>query len=426
MTGRNQASDSTRAAERLPAPRVLVLRVAGILGFGLATMLLYYSILDARADWLSKERTRQSILAAIHLVPNNSLFFRFWAEIDPADSLIALRQAAVVNPLNADIRMELGLSAEKAGNLGEAEAILIKAVSLDRTGAPRGILAEYYFRHREADKFWPAARDALEHSYVATTTLFEDCWALSSDSRLILERAIPDRPNVLIDYLDFLVSRNRLDAAKPVSDRIMATYSGADAAKPMFNYCDRLVTNNSPSQAVIVWNWLCRRKFLPYATLGPETGHSLTNGGFTSPPLSTGFDWRLSPNRGLYIEQTKQPAALNLTFTGDQPEQCEILSQFVPLLPNRKYRLRVDYYTLGIDKDSGLIWRILLLPGNKDLLDNSGMLSGGSGEREYSESFVAPADATLGKLVLSYERVKGTVRINGSAEMRHVDLTFDQ
>ena len=185
----------------------------------MALLLLYYSFLIARADWLSEERTRQSILAAIRLFPDNSLFYRDWAEIEPADSLMALRQAAVVNPLNPNIRIELGMSAEKAGNLGEAEASLIEAVALERTGAPRGILAEYYFRRHEVEKFWPAARDGLDHSYYDMTTLFEDCWNLSSDSNLILERAIPNRATVLIAYPDFLMLRNRLDAAKPVSDR---------------------------------------------------------------------------------------------------------------------------------------------------------------------------------------------------------------
>ena len=390
-------------------------------------MLLYWSVRIAWADWLSKERTRPSILAAIQLFPDNSLFYRFWAEIEPKDSLIALRQAAAVNPLNPDIRIELGMSAENAGNPGEAEASLIRAVALERTGAPRGILAEYYFRHHEVEKFWPAARDALQHMALDTPTLFEDCWALSPDSGLILERAIPDQPTVLIDYLNFLVSRNRLDAAKPVSDRIMGIDGGPDAAKALFNYCDWLATNNSPAQAVVVWNWLCRRKFLPYDALEPEeAGHCLTNGGFTLPPLSKGFDWRPSPGRGLYIEPVKQRAALNLTFTGDQPERCEVLSQFVPLQPNRKYRLRVSYNTADIDRESGLIWRILAMPGNRDLLNDSGVLPGGSGEREFSESLVTPADAHMGRLVLSYERVKGTVRIEGSVEIRRVDLAYEE
>jgi hypothetical protein len=146
MTSRKEASDSTPGALNPPFAACLVARLAGIFAFGLCVLLLYDSFRIARADWLSKQRTRESIIAAIHLFPDNSSFYRDWAEIEPRDRLIALRQAAIVNPLNPIIRMELGLTAEKAGNLNEAEANLIRAVAVGHTGGPRGVLAEYYFR----------------------------------------------------------------------------------------------------------------------------------------------------------------------------------------------------------------------------------------------------------------------------------------
>ena len=396
-------------------------------------VLLYWSVRIAWADWLSKERNRPSILAAIQLFPDNSLFYWFWAEIEPRDALVAFRQAVAVNPMNPLLRIELGVSAENEGKLGEAETSFAMAVALDRTFSPRGILADYYFRHREVEKFWPAVRDALEHATGDTTALFENCWALTSDAHLILERAIPDQPQVLRAYLAFLVSRNRVEAAAPVANRIMATEEASEGAKDspedggaLLNYCDRLVmeksAGNSASGAVIVWNWLCKRKFLPYEVLEPEKGHVLTNGRFTVAPLSRGFDWRLLSAESLYIEQGKQTGGLDLTFTSKQPEKCEIVSQFVPLEASRKYRLRVGYNMSGIDRESGLTWRVVMPKGPELLLGT--LPGGGSGEQEFIGQFVAPPDAELGRLVLGYERVKGTVRIEGLVEIRRVELGY--
>jgi hypothetical protein len=48
---------------------------------------------------------------------------------------------------------------------------------------------------------------------------------------------------------------------------------------------------------------------------------------------------------------------LRLSFSGKQPETCEILSEFVPLAPARKYRLRIRYEANEIGGDTGLNWR---------------------------------------------------------------------
>src|ERR1700733_2125566 len=125
MTGRNAAPDSTPVTETLPSAGQLILRLAGILIFALSTLLLYWSIRIAWSDWLSRDRTRESILKAIDLLPENSLYYRFWAEIEPKDGVIALRQAAAINPLNPDIRIELGIHYEQSANLPEAESSLL-------------------------------------------------------------------------------------------------------------------------------------------------------------------------------------------------------------------------------------------------------------------------------------------------------------
>jgi hypothetical protein len=56
-----------------------------------------------------------------------------------------------------------------------------------------------------------------------------------------------------------------------------------------------------------------------------------------------------------------------------------------------------------------------------DLLYGAGVLSdAGAGERMLE--FDGPATPSLGSLLLRYERVRGTVRVEGEAEIRDVEL----
>ncbi len=68
----------------------------------------------------------------------------------------------------------------------------------------------------------------------------------------------------------------------------------------------------------------------------------------------------------------------------------------------------------------GLSWRVTI-PNGAGLF-NGRLPGGGIGEQDIVGQFVAPPDAELVRLVLGYERVKGTVRIKGSAEIRRVEL----
>jgi|CZKX01.1.fsa_nt_gi tetratricopeptide (TPR) repeat protein len=136
-----------------------------------------------------------------------------WLKLKPALALSALERAAVLNPLNSSVWIELAGAAEAHNDFRAAESSLLRAVKLDKTFAPRWLLAEYYSRRHDQAHFWPAVRAALATSYDDVTPLFDLCWELAPEPRVIQDRALPDRPDVWRQYFDFLLSKNRLDAA---------------------------------------------------------------------------------------------------------------------------------------------------------------------------------------------------------------------
>src|SRR5205085_2759077 len=99
------------------------------------------------------------------------------------------------------------------------------------------------------------------------------------------------------------------------------------------------------------------------------------NGGFEKPFLSEAFDWRLFDLPGVAARRGGSPAALRLSFSGKQPETCEILSQFVPLLPEKEYRLRILYETSGLEGETGLKWGVMDAASGVDLLEGAGSMT---------------------------------------------------
>jgi tetratricopeptide (TPR) repeat protein len=398
----------------------MLIRIAGALVAMLCGYAGYWSARWALADWTM----RSSVEHALRLAPGNPDYYVQLAQAKPAVALAALERAAELNPLSSSVWMELAAAAEQQGDFPKAEHCLLHAVALDKTFAPRWLLAQYYSRRGDQANFWPAVRAALATSYDDITPLFDMCWALVPDPGIIEERALPERPDVWRQYFDFLLSKDRMDAAESIAGRIVAQAT-RETVPSLLQYCDRLLEQNRGPEALETWNSMAARHSLDYPELVPDRGISLTNGGFAKEVLSHGFDWRVSQTEGIFFRQDDSPPGLWFEFSGKQPEQCELLSQFVPVEPAKPYRLVVKYATEGLEGDIGIDWRVVDQGSKADLLLGAGHVGASEG-REKAEPyrFQTPEDARLVKLVLVYNRALGTVRIKGSLSLKGVALGF--
>lgn len=399
-------------------------RISGGLATAMLGCGLYWAVRLAYADSLASERTRPAIEHAIRLAPLNSAYYVGWAEIDPAAALSAMQLAARLNPRNSSIRIELGHVAETNHDLQTAENSLLTAVRLDKTFAPRWRLAEYYYRRRDVGRFWPAMRTALATSYDDVSPLFRQCWDFAPDPSMVLRQALPPRNDVLRQYLDFTLERERLDVAEPIVAELMERASPADVPA-LLRCCDRFLDKHRTDRALGLWNLLAGRRLLNDPGLRPAEGHSVTNGRFASPLLSHGFDWRLPGVEGIWTVRAGVPSALRFTFSGQESGSSEILSQIMPVMPQRRYQLSVRYETYGMPLQPGLSWRMLADIGGTDLLNGTGHLpASDAGEQEQQYRFDTSADAQTVRLALGYARVPGQSPTGGSLYLRDVRLSF--
>jgi tetratricopeptide (TPR) repeat protein len=384
----------------------------------------------AYADYLYSREELESVVRAVRLAPGNAEYYVRQADLlDQARASntqqeAALERAVALNPRDSSVWIELGLRAEITGEPARAERCLLEAARVDRTQQPRTTLANYYFRRGEAEKFWRWMREALQTAPARgdMALLFRLCWSLSEDPELIRERAIPERPEALRQYLSFLLGTARLEAAQAVAERILRRAT-VDDVPLLVAYCDRLLEARQPTTAAHLWNAIVGGGLLSYQALRPANGLALTNGDFRLTPRSQGFDWRIPPVEGVTASRDEKTPALRLAFSGKQPEQCELLWQYLPLVASASYRFRFEYQSEGIGPSTGLRWELqgLTAAHPPAPLAESASLAAETWVQQQLR-FTTPAKLEAARLVLTYRRELGTTRISGWIALRNLSL----
>ena len=181
---------------------------------------------------------------AVALDPDNAQFRALLAETleqEGGDGAPAMEAAVALNPWDALARIRLGLMQEAAGDLGRAEQSLLAAAGFNRQYAPSWALANFYFRRRDEARFWPWARRAFLMAYDDCTPLFRLCWNVTADSDRILKTAIPDRRNVLAQYLAFLLDQNQIAGGQAAAQRLIPLAESKDT-DVLLRYCERAMS----------------------------------------------------------------------------------------------------------------------------------------------------------------------------------------
>jgi tetratricopeptide (TPR) repeat protein len=382
-----------------------------------------FAVRMAIADYRFRQETLPGVQAAIRLEPAAGYYAQLAAmlrESDPVASAAALDRAVALNPWDSPSWIELGLRAEAAGDLAGAERNLLRAANVDRQYLPAWSLANYYFRRGDSRNFWLWARQAAAMAYGDQSALFALCWKIAGDGAQIEQKLDIRTPGLQANYLAYLTNHDRLEYLPGAAARLLAWNRPADRPV-LLAACDQLIAGGRASQAIQIWNQLARLREIPYSPLAPASGASLTDGDFTAPPMSQGFDWRLPNVGGVAASLGERSAGLRISFSGRQPENCDVLDQILPVIAGANYELRFLYRTNAIAPDTGLAWRLMDLYGSNLLVQGENLAS--DREREVRFSFRTPACAPLVRLTLTYRRALGTTRIEGFIVLRNLRLT---
>lgn len=370
------------------------------------------ALLGALCGW-------RSARLALGLTPDDAEYhFRQW-QAGGAEAEAELERALALNPRYTPAWIAKGLAEESAGRRAPAEASLLRAARTDATYLPRWTLANFYLRAGDREKFWIWTRRAAEMAY-DPAALFQLCWQASGDAPEILGRAIPPRPRVRREYFDFLVRTGRLAAARPLAGEIGRTAEKGDLARLLAD-CDAEIARHHVEPALETWNALAARRVIPYGALDPGSGASLTNGDFAAEPLQRGFDWRPARVEGAAVSFETAAREMVVSLEGHQPEYCDFVEQYAPVLPGVRYRLQYRYRTADLAAESGLGFRFLDARTAAGFA--SGEVAGPAGDwRDASVPFATPEGCRMLRIVLQYRRPAGAMRAEGRARFRELHL----
>jgi hypothetical protein len=372
-----------------------------------------WSIRIAWADYQMRRESMEGIRAAISIEPDNAEYYTRLAwpvsNEDPRKARDALRQAVALNPWDAASWIDLGLQAEADGNQDAAQRWLSRAAEVDKEFLPGWTLANYYFRHNDGTMFWVWAKNAAAMVYGDAQPLFRMCGRLEEDGKLI-ERLGIRSPDVRAEYLSYLLGGNRLDLIDPAVDCLLEEKRAADVPL-LLTVCDRFLDARRVTEAANIWNRLAGSGVTLPPAPGGQGEEFLTNADFRWSPSSRGFDWLLLSIEGVSASREEGSGGMRITFSGQEPEQCEVLAQLVPVTQKMRCQLRFGYRTGGVASGAGLAWRVMDSKSGVILTEGNTLAS--EMDTEGRLDFETRPESSLVRLALVYRRTPGTTRIEG-------------
>ncbi len=379
-----------------------------------------YSFILAGASWLFEQDNASSVPAAVRLVPYNSTYLWRLASWRPDQRVALLQRAIELNPFDFHSLIQLGIDSEfQKHDNARAERYYLKAFDVNKMFLPKWTLTNFYFRHERRTDFFRWATATLAITPYAPEPVFTQMWLLSARPTEIA-RAIPDRPRILLPYAWFLSNSHQDDAIPPIVSRLVAAVGkgdphawGRDDLLPQIE--DRLVTEGERGPALAIWGSMVKAGWLHGGV--PSNADPVTNGQFRTPFYHHGFDWVPANVDGVRVEQSPVEGLVRLQFSGDEPESCTLLQQYIPLEAGREYTFGWRVESRLIDMPSGLTWRLKPVPDGERAGFSSGDLS--ITQRE-GWRFRAPLQSNLYLLSLEYRRPLGHLRATGTVTLRSV------
>lgn len=403
---------NSRIVSRVVRAALVVVLFAGIV----------WNVRAAIADRLASRDTPAALQLAMRLDPANRAYPEQLAwdlqVADPAMAQSLLRRAARLDPYDSSAWITLGLIEEEQGDIVQAESSLLHAATVDVTWMPSWSLANFYFRRQRWEPFWSWAQKATQMVPDDATPLLRLAWYAAPSESEIQDRLRIRRPEVQRQFLWFLITQGDAAAVAEWGNRAL-TPGAAVSGEDLLSACEWLIRQNRPELALPLWNSLAVRHQIPFPALQPGSGDAVTNGDFARLPLSRGFDWSLTNPDGVNAFLAADPPALDFEFSGRESENLLLLSQVIPVLPEKPYTLLIQDAASAIPPGSGLELVAAETASGKILARTTGF----AGRDQQSQvCFTTARSVPFLTLMLDYRRQPGTVPLEGRIVIRKISL----
>lgn len=373
-----------------------------------------YSLLLARAQYLFEKDNAASVASAVRLVSYNAEYVARLAAWTPHERIALLHRAVQLNPFDSGSWIQLGLHSElQDKDYAAAERYYRKAAEVNHTYLAKWTLANFYFRRGNEGQFFRWAKETLAITPYSPDPVFTQMWLMSPDATRIAA-GVPDRPQTLLRYAWFLTNNRRYGSIAPIVQRLVNRVGSANPRlwgrdDLIAAIEDRLLAAGDDQTALQIWSTMRRAGWISQTV--PSGANPLTNGDFRTPFYPHGFGWVPLESPGISFSQYADQASVRFEFSGNEAEHSSVLRQYVPVVPERFYRL--SWRASGDDPSSpsGLAWHVRpIATGNTEEMTSGDLLD----PKKPDWQVHIPANVRLCLLTLEYNRPLGTMRARGS------------
>ena len=280
--------------------------------------------------------------------------------LNTTESLKYLRQAVALNPRRWEFWSDLGTSCDFVMDTACSDEAFRRAWALNPMGPTLGwSLGNHYLLTDRPEKAFPFFRTLLGLSPDYLDPTFRLCLRATHDPELVYAEVLPHGKNGYdrFAFLNFLVSTGDYDSAIKIWRQMITGPDRSPSVSLVRPFLNSLTDNNRLPEATSVWNDLQRAGVIPSRT-GLQGTNLLYNGNFATPPLNTGFDWRVSDSAEIVLDFSATPGfknrhCLRVDFSVGRNADYTLVSQVVPVNPKTPYQLSAYVRSEDLTSDSG-------------------------------------------------------------------------
>jgi hypothetical protein len=368
--------------------------------------LIYLAVRRAVAAAYFRTGTPIAVQTAIRWDPANPEYYdalgtltHLYADRANSDQIVHLYQNATrLSPHDAQFWSDLGAGYDWAGRPNEAlDAFQRAQLLFPNSPEINWRLANFCVRTGKIPQALRALRMVLQEDHTAGRKVFTLATNATRDRNALLEM-LPPQPPVFFDYLNFLIEKGDVAAAKEVWARLLRLNLPFELRRPL-PYLDVLIQRAELEELSNVWAAMAQR--FPAQVQSRGSGANLiTNGGFESEILNGGLDWRVLPVEGAAVSLDSAGAfegmrVLRITFDGTRNEDYGHVFQYVLVRPKTRYRFSANMRVQELTTDSGPRFQVCDAYNTSTIFASSDNLVGTTGWLEQHAEFTTLADSRL-------------------------------
>src|SRR5215469_13790651 len=261
-----------------------------------AALYVRLAVQPFRAAHAAAVPSRENLQRAAQLEPSNAEYHARLGESlmyvgdDPQAAVPELKAAVNLDPYAARYWMDLANAYMVVGRTREQRESLERAVLAEPTTPDVAWeAANFFLLQGDRDQALHNFRVDLANDPEKVDRAIQLCWHAAKDPDVVLDQALPPRPDLYFSFLNLLVQNQNTAAAETVWNRLVALKQPF-SIKLAFPYLRFLLTQREIRAAQDTWQQLAIMSpmLAPYL---PTSANLIVNPGFEQKILDGGFDW---------------------------------------------------------------------------------------------------------------------------------------